>query len=119
MQEERELKRYIEYCRARCSPRLSPHAANRLVDEYVKIREDARQVSEDESAGGAAVPITVRQLEAIIRIAESLARMQLKPVAGPEHVDEAIFLFNQATVDALKSGIHEGQVCLCVAHLKR
>ncbi|KAK9865705.1 hypothetical protein WJX84_000936, partial [Apatococcus fuscideae] len=109
-QEERELKRYIEYCRARCSPRLSPHAANRLVDEYVKIREDARQVSEDESAGGAAVPITVRQLEAIIRIAESLARMQLKPVAGPEHVDEAIYLFNQATVDALKSGIHEGQL---------
>ena len=76
----------------------------------MKIREDARQVNEDDSAGGAAVPITVRQLEAIVRIAESLARMQLKPVAGPEHVDEAIYLFNQATVDALKSGIHEGQV---------
>ena len=56
------------------------------------------------------MPITVRQLEAIVRISESLARMQLKPVAGPEHVDEAIYLFNQATVDALKSGIHEGQV---------
>ena len=112
LKEEKELKRYIEYCRARCAPRLSSDAAARLADEYVQIREEARKVSEDESSAGAAVPITVRQLEAIVRIAESLARMQLKTTAGREHVDEAIRLFNQATVDALKSGIHEGQVCL-------
>ena len=36
------------------------------------------------------IPITVRQLEAIIRITESLAKLSLSPVAGEKHVDEAI-----------------------------
>jgi len=51
-----------------------------------------------------AVPITVRQLEAIVRISESLARMQLQPVATEAHVREAIDLFKISTMDAVKSG---------------
>lgn len=39
------------------------------------------------------IPITVRQLEAIIRISESLAKMQLQPFATDEHVNEALRLF--------------------------
>ena len=47
------------------------------------------QAREAATAGGSAqppVPITVRQLEAIVRIAESLARMQLQPEATQAHV---------------------------------
>ena len=50
------------------------------------------------------MPITVRQLEAIVRISESLARMQLQPVATEAHVREAIDLFKISTMDAVKSG---------------
>ena len=53
------------------------------------------------------IPITVRQLEAIIRIAESLAKLSLSAVATEAHVDEAIRLFLASTMDAVTHG--EGQ----------
>lgn len=53
------------------------------------------------------IPITVRQLEAIVRITESLAKMTLSPIATEAHVDEAIRLFLASTMDAVTQG--EGQ----------
>jgi DNA replication licensing factor MCM5 len=49
----------------------------------------------------------VRQLEAIIRISESLAKLSLSTIATEEHVDEAIRLFLASTMDAVTQG--EGQ----------
>ena len=40
MQAERFLKRYLEYARSKCSPRLSEDAATVLIREYVEFRED-------------------------------------------------------------------------------
>ncbi len=45
-----------------------------------------------------------RQLEAIVRVAESLAKMQLKPFATEVHIDEALRLFKVSTLDAASSG---------------
>lgn len=56
------------------------------------------------------VPITVRQLEAVVRIAESFARMQLQPVATEAHVRRALDLFTVSTMDAVKSGVMEAVV---------
>lgn len=50
------------------------------------------------------IPITVRQLEAIIRITESLAKLTLSAVADESHVDEAIRLFLASTMDAVAQG---------------
>lgn len=50
------------------------------------------------------IPITVRQLEAIVRISESLAKMQLLPFATESHVNEALRLFQVSTLDAAMSG---------------
>lgn len=50
------------------------------------------------------IPITVRQLEAIIRISESLAKMQLQPFATEVHIDEALRLFQVSTLDAAQTG---------------
>ena len=50
------------------------------------------------------IPITVRQLEAVIRISESLAKMKLMPFAGEEQVDEALRLFQVSTLEAAMSG---------------
>ena len=58
------------------------------------------------------VPITVRQLEAVVRIAESFARMQLQPVATEAHVRRALDLFTVSTMDAVKSGVMETVVWL-------
>ena len=40
--EEAFFKRYLEYARARVSPRLSEAAAASLVSQYVELREQAR-----------------------------------------------------------------------------
>lgn len=45
-----------------------------------------------------------RQLEAIIRISESLAKLSLSPFATEQHVDEAIRLFRVSTLDATRCG---------------
>jgi DNA replication licensing factor MCM5 len=66
------LQRYIHYCRTRCFPRLTEGAALLLQGHYVKFREQMREL-ERRNAGG--IPVTVRQLEAIVRVAESLAKM--------------------------------------------
>jgi hypothetical protein len=48
---------------------------------------------QQEDSDAPPVPITVRQLEAIVRISESLARMGLQMVAGQQHVQQALELF--------------------------
>lgn len=49
-----------------------------------------------------------RQLEAIVRISESLAKMSLSPFALESHVDEALRLFQVSTLDAALSGSLSG-----------
>ncbi|KAI3443973.1 hypothetical protein Pfo_000638 [Paulownia fortunei] len=100
------LKRYIHYCRTECHPCLSESAASRLHESYVKIRQDMRRQA-NETGEAAVIPITVRQLEAIVRLSEPLARMTLCHVANDNHVLEAIRLFNNSTMDAARSGINQ------------
>ena len=45
-----------------------------------------------------------RQLEAITRIAESLAKLSLSPVATESHVEEAFRLFEVSTMKAVVMG---------------
>ncbi|EON63035.1 DNA replication licensing factor mcm5 [Coniosporium apollinis CBS 100218] len=98
-----KMKRYISYCKQKCAPRLSPEAAETLSSHFVTIR---RQVHSAELSANArsSIPITVRQLEAIIRITESLAKLSLSPIATDSHVNEAIRLFLASTMDAVSQG---------------
>lgn len=57
---------------------------------------------------GIAVPITIRQLEALIRLSESIAKMQLAQEVNVEHVEKAIKLFKVSTMDAVRAGLTEG-----------
>ncbi len=50
--------------------------------------------------GTATLPITVRQLEAISRIAESFAKMQQRDEVLKYHVEQAMELFTAATMEA-------------------
>jgi DNA replication licensing factor MCM5 len=101
-----KMKRYITYCRQKCAPRLSPEAAEKLSSHFVSIRRQVH-ASEINANQRSSIPITVRQLEAIIRITESLAKLSLSPIADESHVDEAIRLFLASTMDAVNQG--EGQ----------
>lgn len=50
------------------------------------------------------IPITVRQLEATIRISEALAKMELEPFATEKHIFESLRLFNVSTLKAAHGG---------------
>lgn len=91
---------------SRCAPRLSPEAAEKLSSHFVSIRRQVHKAELDANQRSS-IPITVRQLEAIVRITESLAKLQLMPVATEQHVDEAIRLFLASTMNAITQG--EGQ----------
>jgi DNA replication licensing factor MCM5 len=82
---------------------LSPAAAEKLSSHFVSIRNRVH-ASEMTSNARSSIPITVRQLEAIIRITESLAKLRLMPIADESHVDEAIRLFLASTMDAVTQG---------------
>ncbi|CAK8689476.1 DNA replication licensing factor mcm5-A-like [Clavelina lepadiformis] len=97
------LTKYIAYCRSRCGPRLSEAACDKLQNRYVLMRSGARN-HEREAEKKTSIPITVRQLEAIVRIAESLAKMKLQAFAGEAEVDEALRLFQVSTLDAAMTG---------------
>ncbi|KAI6382184.1 minichromosome maintenance protein 5 [Pyricularia grisea] len=102
-----KLRRYISYCKSRCAPRLSAEAAERLSSHFVTIRRQVH-AAEMEANTRSSIPITVRQLEAIVRITESLAKMQLAPIATEDHVKEAIRLFLASTLEAVNQGADQG-----------
>ncbi|XP_029446279.1 DNA replication licensing factor MCM5 [Rhinatrema bivittatum] len=101
------LKKYIAYCRTKCGPRLSEAAAEKLKNRYILMRSGARE-HERESERRSSIPITVRQLEAIVRISESLSKMKLQPFATETDVEEALRLFQVSTLDAAMSGSLSG-----------
>ncbi|EJT97477.1 MCM-domain-containing protein [Dacryopinax primogenitus] len=96
------MKRYIAHAKAKCAPRLTPEAAEMLSSHFVSLRKQVQQVERDTNERSS-IPITIRQLEAIIRISESLAKMTLSPVVGEHHVDEAIRLFKFSTMSAVEA----------------
>ncbi|KXT15349.1 hypothetical protein AC579_10432 [Pseudocercospora musae] len=97
-----KMKRYISYAKSRCAPRLSPEAAEKLSSHFVSIRRQVARAEQDANQRSS-IPITVRQLESLVRITESLAKIELQPIATEKHVDEAIRLFLGSTMDAVMS----------------
>ena len=55
------LKKFINYARSRCGPRLSAEAAEKLKNKYVMMRSNTRE-QEEQTEKRVAIPITVRQL---------------------------------------------------------
>lgn len=94
------LKKFIGYCRERCAPRLSDEAASLLTGHYVGIRSKIRESLRETPGEAQVVPITVRQLEALVRLSESIAKMRLSAEATVADVEEAIRLFKVSTLAA-------------------
>ncbi|EIM83486.1 MCM-domain-containing protein [Stereum hirsutum FP-91666 SS1] len=102
-----KMKRFISYCKMKCAPRLSPEAQELLSSHFVALRKEVQQVERDNDERSS-IPITIRQLEAIIRISESLAKLTLSPVVLNHHVEESIRLFKFSTMNAVSAGNVDG-----------
>ncbi|XP_040582504.1 uncharacterized protein, partial [Lepeophtheirus salmonis] len=87
-------KRYIQYASS-LTPSLTHSAKTLLKSFYIEMR-----------SFDSTVPITVRQLEAIIRFSEAHAKFHLRFEVIDEDVNEAIRIFEVSTLKAAKEGVN-------------
>lgn len=80
------FKKYVAYARKNCHPKLTPEAAEEIKKFYVDLRSKAGE--------GAPIPITLRQYEALIRLAEASAKIQLREEVTAEDARRAIRLMS-------------------------
>ncbi|KAG0495815.1 hypothetical protein HPP92_000506 [Vanilla planifolia] len=94
-----ELKRYIAYAKS-LKPQLSSAARKVLVDSYVALRR-----SDATPGSRVAYRMTVRQLEALIRLSEAIARSHLDALVLPAHVHMAVRLLKTSIISVESSEI--------------
>ncbi|KAL6532244.1 MCM DNA helicase complex subunit mcm6 [Orobanche gracilis] len=94
-----QVKRYISYAKT-LKPKLGPEARQLMVESYVSLRRG------DTTPGSrVAYRMTVRQLEALIRLSEALARSHLDSQVQPRHVRLAVKLLKTSIISVESSEI--------------
>merc|ERR1711881_283539 len=91
------LKKYILYARERVHPKL--HDMDQ--DKVAKMYSDLRR----ESMATGSVPITVRHIESMIRIAEAHAKMHLREFVHEDDVNMAIRVMLESFIDTQKFSV--------------
>jgi len=87
-----QLQRYIRYART-IRPKLTRDAQKEIVEAYVKLRK-----GDSQPGTCTAYRITVRQLEALVRLSEALARVHCRSDVQPRHVREARRLLSESII---------------------
>jgi DNA replication licensing factor MCM6 len=93
-----DIRDYITYTKAAVQPKLTPAAKEHIITLYKQLR-----LRETSSAGSGRVsssstPITVRQLESLIRLSEAIAKMYCQEDIDIKHVQEAYRLLSKAII---------------------
>uniref|UniRef100_A0A4W4HGB7 DNA replication licensing factor MCM6 n=1 Tax=Electrophorus electricus TaxID=8005 RepID=A0A4W4HGB7_ELEEL len=87
-----EIRRYLLFAR-QFKPKISKESEDFIVEQYKRLRQrDGVGVTKS------AWRITVRQLESMIRLSESMARMHCCDEVQPKHVKEAFRLLNKSII---------------------
>lgn len=89
------MQKYIGYARKNCFPALSEEAILELKSFYLELRKTAKGVD--------AIPVTTRQLEALIRLTQARARVELADDATLQHALDALAIFRYTMVEVLSS----------------
>jgi DNA replication licensing factor MCM4 len=92
LESQKFLAKYISYARMNCKPLLTDESEAELIRGYIEMRKQG--VSKN------IITATPRQLESMVRIAESLAKMRLSDIVEIMDVAEAIRLIRVATQQA-------------------
>ncbi|KAI9735771.1 MAG: MCM DNA helicase complex subunit [Claussenomyces sp. TS43310] len=88
------LRKYILYARERCRPNLYQIDGDKLARLFGEMRR--------ESLATGAYPITVRHLEAILRISEAFCKMRLSDYCSSQDIDRAIAVTVESFVGSQK-----------------
>jgi replicative DNA helicase Mcm len=76
------LRKYFSYARQKVQSELTQEAVDEIENYYVKMRT----MGSNEDGGVKSIPITPRQLEALIRLAEASAKVRLSPKVTKEDI---------------------------------
>ncbi|MCL5009850.1 MAG: minichromosome maintenance protein MCM [Candidatus Parvarchaeota archaeon] len=82
------LKKYVAYAKQNCKPILSNDAIKAIQEFYLKLRRQNSSEGEELRP----IPISARQLEAIIRLTEASAKVRLSEYATLDDAKRAIDL---------------------------
>lgn len=95
-----EVQRYITFARM-FRPKMNKEATEYLVEQYRTLRQ-----RDSQGASCSSWRVTVRQLESMIRLSESLARMHCSDQVHPKHVKEAFRLINKSIIRLDQPDVH-------------
>lgn len=91
------LKKYIIYAREKIEPKLHEMDQDKVARMYADLRR--------ESMATGSIPITVRHIESMIRLAEAHAKLHLRSHVNDEDVNTAIRLILESFVETQKFSI--------------
>ncbi len=80
------LRKYIAYAKRNVKPRLTPEASARIEEFYIQLRS--------RGAKQGTTPITARQIEGLIRLAEASAKSKLIDTVSDKDAELSIKLFD-------------------------
>ncbi|RXG58331.1 DNA replication licensing factor mcm2 [Armadillidium vulgare] len=91
------LKKYIIYSREKVRPKLHQMDQDKVAKMYSELRR--------ESMATGSIPITVRHIESMIRMAEAHARMHLRDYVTDDDVNMAIRVMLETFIDTQKFSV--------------
>lgn len=80
------FRKYVAFSKQKIKPRITDEAANELKKFYVDLRN--KPVSSDSALRP--IPISARQLQALVRMSEASAKIRLSPEVGIDDAKRAI-----------------------------
>ncbi|MFB3763987.1 MAG: minichromosome maintenance protein MCM [Methanotrichaceae archaeon] len=80
------LRKYVAYARKNIFPTLTDEVRERLKSYYVGLRSQGQDTNKP-------VPVTARQLEALVRLGEASARLRMSNTVMREDAERAIRIF--------------------------
>ena len=86
------LRKYIAYSKRNCYPTMTEEAKDEIEQFYV----DLRSKGQDEDA---AVPVTARKIEALIRLAEASARVRLSDTVEKRDAERSVEIVRSCLQD--------------------
>merc|ERR1739838_128470 len=91
------LKKYIIYAREKVHPKLHQMDQEKVAKLYSDLRRESMQTG--------SIPITVRHIESMIRIAESHAKMHLREFVSEDDVNMAMRVMLESFIDTQKYSV--------------
>ncbi len=86
------FRSYIEYAKTFCFPKLTKSAAKVLQKLYLTMRA--------QSSLGNSIPVTTRNLESLIRLAQARARLDLREEVTVNDANDVVQLLQESLLDA-------------------